>query len=174
MSFLNEMQHEWLNIFFWVVYWHHNWLFASIYLASMCPLHKKKNDFAFDRRSSEEVKYPSIFFLNSDYTKVQKSKKNSFIHITTLPLLIRVPALSQIRCHAIFHRTWDSVNNQNKIKFEVAICGFLLYFKTSEQAKIIKNDMIYLEPRDWLTSRKILRDLELFAKGSNKEIWKTF
>ena len=29
--------------------------------------------------------------------------------------------------------------------------------------------MIYLEPRDWLTSRKILRDLELFAKGSKKE-----
>lgn len=43
-------------------------------------------------------------------------------------------------------------------------------FKLSVWAKIIENEMIYLKPRDWLTSRKILRDLELFAKGSNQEI----
>ena len=63
---------------------------------------------------------------------------------------------------------------KTKLNLRLLYAGFHCILKLSVWAKIIENDMIYLKPRDWLTSRKILRDLELFAKGSNKEIWKTF
>ena len=57
MSFCYEIQYEWCNIFLSCILTS-QLTFCLKYLASMRLLHKK-NDFAFDRRSSEEVKYPS-------------------------------------------------------------------------------------------------------------------
>ena len=53
---------------------------------------------------------------------------------------------------------------KTKLNLRLLYAGFHCILKLSVWAKIIENDMIYLKPRDWLTSRKILRDLELFAR----------
>ena len=112
-------------------------------------------------------------FIFPQFRLHKSLKKNSFIYILTLPLLIWVPALWQIRdCllpvvmqYFIGHKIVLTI--KTKLNLRLLYAGFHCILKLSVWAKIIENDMIYLKPRDWLTSRKILRDLELFAKGSN-------